>query len=78
MNEIQNLYLEFLNNFPVGLRPLISIGLAIFVVFAIFKIIKKDFIYIIVLIVLLPGSVPILKTSWEGAVALVKFLLNTK
>ena len=78
MQEIQNLYLEFLNNFPVNLRPIISIALAVLVVYAIIKVIKKDFIYIIVLIVLLPGSVPILKNIWEGVVVFIKFLLNIK
>lgn len=78
MSEIQNLYLQFLANFPVGLRPLISIGLAILLVYSIFKVIKKDFIYIIVLIILLPGSIPILKSIWEGVVAFVQFLLHTK
>lgn len=78
MGELQNLYLEFLNNFPAELRPIISIGLAVLIVYSVFKIIKKDFIYFIVLIVLLPGSVPILKTIWQGILSLVKFLLNTK
>lgn len=78
MIDIQNLYLEFLNNFPENLRPIISIALAVLLVFAVIKILKKDFIYLVVLLVLLPGSVPILKTIWEGIVAFIKFLLNTK
>ena len=76
MNEIQNLYLEFLGNFPENLQPIISIGLAVLVVYAIFKVIKKDFVYIIALVVLLPASVPILKSVWGGVVSFIKFLLN--
>ncbi len=76
MNEIQNLYLEFLTNFPENLRPIISIGLAVLLVYAVLKVLKKDFIYIIALIVLLPASIPILKSVWEGVVGFVKFLLN--
>jgi len=76
MNEIQNLYLEFLGNFPQNLQPIISIGLAVLLVYAIFKVIKKDFIYIIALVVLLPASVPILKSVWAGVVSFIKFLLN--
>ncbi len=78
MNEIQNLYLQFLNNFPASARPIISIAFAVLLMYSIFKVIKKDFIFIIALVVLLPASVPILKSVWEGVVALVKFLLNTK
>ncbi len=76
--DIQNLYLEFLNNFPAELRPIISLGVAVLLVYAIFKVVKKDWIYIVVLVVLLPGSVPFLKSIWEGVVTFVKFLLHTK
>lgn len=76
MSEIQNLYIEFLTNFPENLRPIISIGLAVLLVYAVLKVIKKDFIYIIALIVLLPASIPILKSVWEGVVSFIKFLLK--
>jgi len=78
MSEIQSLYLLFLSNFPETLRPIISLGLALLVVYSVFKVIKKDFVYIIALVILLPASVPILKSVWQGLVAFVKFLLNTK
>lgn len=78
LTDIQNLYLEFLNNFPANTRPIISIGLAIIVVYSIFKVIKKDWIFLIALIILLPGSKPILESVWQGVVAFVKFLLNIK
>ncbi len=76
MNEIQNLYLDFLLNFPENLRPIISIGLAVLLIYAIFKVIKKDFVYIIALIVLFPASIPILKSVWSGVVVFIKFLLK--
>jgi hypothetical protein len=76
--QIQNTYLEFLNNFPIGLRPVISIGLAILIVYSIFKILKKDWIFLIALLLLLPASKPILQNIWETIVVVIKFLLNTK
>jgi hypothetical protein len=76
--QIQNTYLEFLNNFPIGLRPVISIGLAILIVYSIFKILKKDWIFLIALLLLLPASKPILQNIWETIVVFIKFLLNTK
>ena len=78
MSEIQNLYLQFLNNFPEHLRPVVSIVLAVLIVYSVFKVVKKDFVFLIVLIVLLPGSVEILKSVWQGIVMFVKFLLNIK
>lgn len=76
LDQIQNLYLEFLKNFPAALQPVISIGVAVFIVYSIFKVIKKDWIFIIALIILLPASKPVLVNAWQGVVAFIKFLLN--
>jgi len=76
--EAQALYLQFLNNFPANLRPIISIGIAVLIVYSIFKVLKKDWIFLIALIILLPASQPILQSVWEGVVVFIKFLLNTK
>ena len=76
--EIQNLYLEFLKNFPTALQPIISVGLAVLIIYSIFKVIRKDWIFLIALIILLPGSKPILQSIWNGVVVFIKFLLNIK
>lgn len=76
--DIQNLYLDFLKNFPASLQPVISIGLAVIIVFSIFKVLKKDWIYLVALVILLPGSKTILQSVWQGIVVFIKFLLNTK
>ena len=78
MTDIQNLYLQFLANFPVSYRPIISIALVALIAYSIFKVLKKDFIFLIVLIILLPGSIPILQSIWQGILEFIKFLLNTK
>ncbi len=77
MGEIQDLYLQFLNNFPVHLRPFISLALALALVYSVFRVVKKDFLYIIVLILILPGSIPILKSIWQGVITFIKFLVNS-
>jgi len=78
LTDIQNLYLQFLKNFPANLQPVISIGLAAFIIYSIFKVIKKDWIFLIALVILLPGSKTILESIWQGIVVFIKFLLNTK
>jgi len=78
LTDIQNLYLEFLKNFPASLQPVISIGLAVLLIYSIFKVIKKDWIFLIALVILLPASKPILQSVWQGIVVFIKFLLNTK
>lgn len=76
LSQIQDIYLTFLSGFPDSVRPIISIGLAVLIVYSVLKILKKQFIFIILLIILLPASVPILKSVWQGVVSLVKFLLG--
>jgi hypothetical protein len=78
ITDIQNLYLEFLKNFPSALQPVISIGVAILIVYAIFKVIKKDWIFLIALVILLPASKPVIINAWQGIVIFIKFLLNIK
>ena len=78
MDQIFSIYNQFLNNFPPNLHGLISLGLAVLVVIAVVKVIKHQFIYIILLIVLLPASVPILKNIYESLVNVIKFLLNNR
>lgn len=78
MDQIQSLYLEFLANFPANIRPVVSIALAVLLVYSFFKVLKKDWIFLIALVILLPTSKSILQNIWEGALAFIKFLLNTR
>ncbi|MEJ0021977.1 MAG: hypothetical protein WDN47_05430 [Candidatus Doudnabacteria bacterium] len=78
MEQISSIYNQFLSFFPANLHGLVSLVLAILIVIGIFKVIRKDFIYIILLIVLLPASVPILKNIWESLVNILNFLLSKK
>ena len=78
VTQIENIYTQFLAHFPVGIQPIVSIILVVLVAYAIFRIIKKDWIFIIILVILLPGSIPILKSIWAGVVAFTQFLLNNK
>ena len=74
--SIENLYTQFLNRFPAQYQPYISIVMVILFAYAIFRVVKKDWIFIIALVILLPSSVPILKSVWAGVVSFGQFLLN--
>jgi len=76
MDTIFNAYTQFLNYFPVSIQPLISFALAILIVIGVIKVIQKDFIYIILLIILLPASIPILKNIWDSILNIIQFLLK--
>ncbi len=78
MDSIFQIYTQFLGYFPANLHPLISFLLAILLVYGIIKVLQKEFVYIIVLVVLLPASLPILKNIWESVVNIINFLLAKK
>lgn len=78
MSQILSIYNQFLSYFPANLHGLVSLGLAVLIVIGIIKVIRRDFIYIILLIVLLPASVPILQNIWESLSNIIKFLLQKK
>lgn len=78
MDGIFGSYNQFLSYFPASVHPLISFVLAILLVYGIIKVIQKDFIYIILLVILLPASIPILKNIWDALLNIVTFLLGQK
>lgn len=78
MNQILDLYNQFINVFPHGWQWAVSVTLAVLLALAIYKVVKRHFVYIILLIVLLPASVPIFKNIWENALELLKFLLTKR
>ena len=78
MDQIYSIYSQFLSYFPENLHGIVSLALAALIVIGVFKVIKREFIYIILLIVLLPASVPILKNIWESLSNIIQFLLMKK
>jgi len=78
MTQIENIYTQFLNYFPPQIQPIVSIILVILIIYSVWRIIQKDFIFIIALIVLVPGSIPIFQSVWQGLVAFLQFVFNYK
>jgi uncharacterized membrane protein len=78
MDQIYEIYNRFLSYFPSNIHGIVSIALAVLIIIGVYKVIRKDFVYIILLIVLLPASIPILKNIWESVSNIVKFLLTKR
>ena len=78
LSQFYSLYDQFLGNFPDNMHWVVSLALAGLLVLAIFQTIKRNFIWIILLIVLLPAAIPILRNVWEGALEVIKFLLTKR
>lgn len=76
LEQVYSLYYQFLDRFPPQIHGIISFLLALLLIYAIYKIIKRNFIFLILVVLLLPQAVPILKTVWESAFTLIKFLFE--
>ena len=74
--NIQILYEQFLAKFPIQFQPFISMVVAGLIIYSIFRLIQRDFVYIIVLVVLVPTSIPVIQSIWTGLVSIIKFLLK--
>lgn len=73
-----SLYRQFLDFFPRQTHGLISLFLAGLLAMGIYKVLKKQLVYLILLIILLPASIPILKNIWEELLKVIKFLLTRR
>lgn len=78
MAQLYDIYKQFLSIFPENWHWAVSVALGVLLIYSVFQIVKRNFIYLILLVVLLPASVPILNNIWESAVELIKFLLTKK
>jgi len=78
LQQIYSIYDQFLGYFPQNLHGIVSLALASLLVFGIYKVLRRQLVYLILLIILLPASVPILKNIWEQLFVLIKFLLSRK
>ena len=76
--KVQDLYVQFLNNFPVQYQPLVSVVIGVLIIYTIYRIIKRDFIFIIALVIFIPASIPVMKSIWAGVVGVLKFLFHFK
>lgn len=76
--DIYSIYDQFLSYFPEKVHGFVSLGLAILLVIGIYKVLRRQLVYLILLVILLPASVPILKNLGEQIVTLLKFLLSKR
>lgn len=76
LDQFYSLYYQFLNYFPAAWHGAISLILAILLIYAIFKVIKKNFVFIILIVLLLPQAKPMLTTIWQNVLEILKFLIK--
>lgn len=74
--RIQDIYVQFLANFPIQYQPVVSVVVGLIIVYVVYRIVKRDFIFILALVFLVPTSVPVLESIWSGFVSLLKYLFH--
>ncbi len=75
MNQIQSLYHQFISIFPPTIQTLVSIGLFIGLVVILLDLVKRNFIWLLLLILFVPAAIPILKNISDNLLVFLKILL---
>jgi hypothetical protein len=75
MQVLYTTYNQILAYFPSQIHGLISLILAVLLIYAIFKVLESEFIFIILVVVLLPASIPIFNNLWVSFTNFVLYLL---
>lgn len=76
MDYLTGLYQQFLGLFPEFMHPFISIAVVILLIVSIVQALKRNFIFLIILVVLLPASIPVIKQVIDILVRFIKYLLG--
>lgn len=76
MQYLQELYTTLMGYVPEMLRPYATIALALFLIYSVLQVLKRNFIYLIALVVLLPASKPILKSALDVLTGFIKYLFS--
>lgn len=76
LTSIQEIYLKFLGFFPSGLRPFVNIAVGVLIIVSIFQTLKRNFVWLIVLVILLPASVVVLKSLFDIILKALKYLFG--
>lgn len=70
MDQIFDYYTVLIDKIPIAWRYPIAVIIVIIVFFSLLKFIRKNLVWVIIFILLLPAVYPALKTIWEGLIAL--------
>jgi hypothetical protein len=75
LTDLLTVYQSFLAIFPGWLQPIVSLVIAILLVYAVIQTLRRNLIWIILLIILLPASVPVFQSLWHAIITILDFLI---
>lgn len=68
------IYTSFVSAFPSFLQPYVSILVGVFLVVTVVQIIRRQFVWLIALVVLLPSSLQILRSVGDVLASVLRYL----
>ncbi len=76
MNQIFSLYNQFLSLFPVQWHFWISLIIFLVLIFWLLDLVKRNIVWLVLLIIFIPASIPLLKQIFAGIISFLKMLLG--
>lgn len=75
MDFLFRAYNVFISNFPEQYQGLISLGLLAIIIVSIYHLIRKSLLWLFLLILFVPASIPILSKIGQGIILFLKYLV---
>lgn len=77
LNQIIQLYQSFLNLFPPGLHFWISLAIFLVLVFWVLDLVKRSLVWLILLVILVPASIPLLRQIVDGLLRFLRVVVGS-
>lgn len=77
MLQLFNLYNQFLAYFPAQYHSLVSLIILVVFIGALYNLVKRNLIWLLLLILIVPTSIPILNNIWQGILEIMRYLLKS-
>jgi hypothetical protein len=76
MNFLFRGYDTFIGNFPPQYQGIISLGLLAVIIITLFQLVRKNLLWLILLVVLVPASLPIFSRIGTGLIDFLKYIVS--
>ncbi len=76
MNSLFHAYDIFIRNFPTQYQGIVSLGLLAVIIVTLFQLIRKSLLWLFLLVLLVPASIPILSKIGQGILLFLKYIVG--
>lgn len=76
MDFLFKAYDAFIGNFATQYQGLISLGLLAIIIIVLFHLVRKNILWLVLLVIFVPASLPILRKIGEGILLFLQYILG--